>query len=84
MHLYYKYQAANTLLQGRLNSAGQFRKMFKVSPGDLCDLTATKCGVCDNLLFLLFGYDAPQVNNVRIMSSALIQNRIQVINRFLN
>lgn len=60
-----KYNCVNIALWGRINSAQPFKTQFHLSPGDLCDFTATKCGVCDNLIFLLFGYDATQMNNVR-------------------
>ncbi len=59
-----QYQVVNAALLGRLNSPDQFNQHFKVSLGDACDLTAAKCGVCDNLMYLLFGYDAPQMNTV--------------------
>ncbi|CAL8134270.1 unnamed protein product [Orchesella dallaii] len=60
------YQAATLALMGKIQSAGQYRKQLKLSGGDICDLTATKCGVCDNLIFLLFGYDASQMNNTEL------------------
>ncbi|ODM93978.1 Lipase 3 [Orchesella cincta] len=60
------YQIANLALMGRIQTVDQYRKQFKLSPGDICDLAATKCGVCDNLLFLLFGYDANQMNNTEL------------------
>ncbi|ODM93618.1 Lipase 3 [Orchesella cincta] len=61
-----EYQIANLALMGRVQTLDQFRQQFKLSPGDLCDLTATKCGICDNLIFLLFGYNAPQMNNTEL------------------
>ncbi|CAL8134276.1 unnamed protein product [Orchesella dallaii] len=63
---YAQYEIANGLLMGRTQSAGQFRNKLKLSGGDVCDLTAAKCGVCDNLVFLLFGYNAKQMNNTEL------------------
>ncbi|ODN01192.1 Lipase 3 [Orchesella cincta] len=72
-----QYHVANLALMGRFQSAQQFRQQFQVSPGDLCDLTATKCGLCDNLIFLLFGYDASQMNNTELPNMfAKIPNNI--------
>ncbi|ODM90624.1 Lipase 3 [Orchesella cincta] len=76
---YAQYEVANLALLGRIQGGGQYRKLFKVSPGDLCDLTATKCGVCDNLVFLLFGYNAGQMNNTELPNIlAKLPNNIAV------
>ncbi len=55
---------------GKLPNAQQLRTTAHLSPGDFCDLTASKCGLCDNLFFAMYGYNAPQFNNV----SKLFQN----------
>ncbi|CAL8134264.1 unnamed protein product [Orchesella dallaii] len=60
------YKAVNLALMGKIQSPDQFRQQLKLSGGDICDLTATKCGVCDNLIFLLFGYNANQMNNTEL------------------
>lgn len=60
-----QFKVTNSLFYGRVPNAQRIRAAAHVSPGDLCDATALKCGLCDNLMFAIFGYNAPQVNNAR-------------------
>ncbi|ODM99120.1 Lipase 3 [Orchesella cincta] len=46
----------------RVDELTEIQKYFGLSLGDLCTPTATRCGVCDNLIPLLFEFDAPQTN----------------------
>ncbi|CAL8134258.1 unnamed protein product [Orchesella dallaii] len=57
-----QHRPTNTSMSGKFENIHHLRQYLKRSPNEICDPTAKKCGICDNVMFLLFGYDAWQMN----------------------
>ncbi|ODN01188.1 Lipase 3 [Orchesella cincta] len=50
-------------LKGHFNGGtNKFLELLGLSPGDVCTPTAFRCKVCENLVFFMFGFNAPQTN----------------------
>ncbi len=60
------------VFRGRIEKPEELLKLMNASVADFCTPTATRCTICSELLFAIFGYDAPQVNYVCGCSSIII------------
>ncbi|CAL8080437.1 unnamed protein product [Orchesella dallaii] len=50
-------------LKGHFNGgSNKILELMGLSPGDVCTPTALRCKLCENIMFFLYGFNAPQTN----------------------